>query len=270
LGLVRRENVPVARRVQYWIGWSIVFGCLPFLLAFLPSVLRPGAPPPSPADAFGSGEGLLVGVAWVAAGMSEMRDVPDVPGSGKALLTWLSVVTVVACTVSYGWVLAERARFAIEAETASPRGSRAPRGRGRRTPAGRPRSGASARRWRARPLPCSPSVEPSVASQWRSAHRREAAQVFPDGAPLVLNLSVLVCGASAVVGLVFVIRLSRAEKAAAALRPDPYEAVSMRIAERLVASHTATGTPEQVARDVRAVLVPALRSGALSGGGTAA
>jgi hypothetical protein len=114
----------MSRRVLFWLGCTVLGGCLPFLLPMLAAPLRPGEPPPSLADLLGGGEGLLVAVAWCAAGIAEMRDAPAARARLRSFFVWASCVVLVGCAFGYGIVLADRTRAVRPARAENARGRR--------------------------------------------------------------------------------------------------------------------------------------------------
>lgn len=91
------------RRVLYWLGWTVTFAVIPFLLAY--AFLHFNAKnPPTLADVFRSGEGLLVALALAAAGLGELRDAPPRRESARALSQWGIVVFLVLLMAAYGFV----------------------------------------------------------------------------------------------------------------------------------------------------------------------
>lgn len=112
------------RRVLFWLGCTVLAGCLPFLLPVTVTLIRPGEPPPTLADLLGGGEALLVAVAWCAAGIGELRDTRPSRALGRSVLVWLCCGGLVVCSFWYGLLLAARTRDARETMAAYARWKR--------------------------------------------------------------------------------------------------------------------------------------------------
>lgn len=97
----------MTRRVGHWLGWTVVFGSLPLLGILAMGVFRP-TPARSLDGALGAGEGTLIAVAWLAAGIAEMRDSPARRNGFRSALQWAASVLIVLNAVAFGALFADR------------------------------------------------------------------------------------------------------------------------------------------------------------------
>src|SRR4051794_20304809 len=86
------------RRMLGWLQWTIAFGLLPFAAVLLIGALH--GRKPGFTGVFGSGEGLLIAVAWLAAGVDALH------ANGAAeradWIVWPSVVFMTLSALGYG------------------------------------------------------------------------------------------------------------------------------------------------------------------------
>lgn len=90
----------MGRRVWHWIGWAVVFGLFPLVALVVLQAIRGDAPTFS--GTFGTGESLLISVAWLAAGVSELRDAPFQRQPLRDFLLWSSVISLCLTSLAYG------------------------------------------------------------------------------------------------------------------------------------------------------------------------
>jgi hypothetical protein len=102
----RVARTPMMRRVWHWLGWSVVFGSLPLLGILAMGVFRP-APARSLDGALGGGEGTLIAVAWLAAGIAEMRDTPVRRRGSRSVLQWVASIVIAVNAVAFGATFAD-------------------------------------------------------------------------------------------------------------------------------------------------------------------
>jgi hypothetical protein len=94
----------VRRRVFHWLGYTVVFGgVVPACFAYGFSWLRHQSGT-SIDDVYGNGEILLIALAWVGAGLAELRDTPEKRKAYKEFLQWASLLTILLASIAYGFI----------------------------------------------------------------------------------------------------------------------------------------------------------------------
>lgn len=93
-------------RVARWVGWELLLALLPLLLAFGLRYYRDERPP-SLGSTLGTGQALLIAVAWAGTSLREMREAPPRRAGRRELVTVASSCYVLVSATMYGFVTAD-------------------------------------------------------------------------------------------------------------------------------------------------------------------
>ena len=89
-----------------WFGWELVLVLLPLFLAYGFKAYR-DQHAPSIGDILGSGQALLIAIAWSGGSLRELREAPEQRGGHRDVVTFAGTCFLLLSAAAYGFIASD-------------------------------------------------------------------------------------------------------------------------------------------------------------------